>query len=210
MLQEKKKIVMYRVNKNLTKTKEKSVLKLENKKGDIKEEKEVTDILKNEINELFAKNIKGTGKVIVLDHTDFKSTKALILQGVNKSRIIVPNNNHYTEMKNNVEFGECVINCSIQTLLVDLITKETSVSGVYADLMGPFTKEKSVLTQIKECNLEQDAVIGFTVCARGPNEGANFTNEYSVKLFKTNLIDSDAGVYVYGELQRMATCVYKK
>lgn len=176
----------------------------------------INPIEKNEINELFSKNIKGSGIVIVLDDPEFNSAKTLIKYGIDKNRIIIPNNSGDNEiMINDKTFGKCVKQCSLQTLLNTFIDTQHLVSGIYADLMGSFTKEIPILEQIIQCNLDKDTVIGFTVSAR-ENQGANFTNGFSNKLlnkmsqkFNDNLIENDEGVYVYGNGMTMATCVFK-
>jgi hypothetical protein len=189
-------------------------LKLQNKSN----YQAINPIEKNEINELFSKNIKGSGKgiVIVLDDPEFKSAKTLIKHGIDKDRIMIPNNSDKNEiMMNDKIFGKCVKKCSLQSLLNTFIENQLKISGIYADLMGSFNKEIPILQQIIECNLDKDTVIGFTISAR-ENQGANFTNGFSNKLlnkmsqkFNDNLIENDEGVYVYGEKMRMATCVFK-
>ena len=170
---------------------------------------------KNQINKIFSENISKitNGKIIVLDHTDFKSGNAVISSGCDINRLVVPNNSHYEEMQQDNIFGKYVKPYSLQELLEEYIESQEPIDGIYADMMG---QEWDILNQMKKCNLSKNCVVGFTISARTTHK-AQFTNSFATKLlnkmvktFKNsdNLIDEE-GVFVYGENCRMATSLFR-
>jgi superfamily II DNA or RNA helicase len=183
---------------------------------------------KDRINQWFVDAIPedkdlNTGKIIVLDHTEFKSTRAVLskLGNVCKSNLIVPQYDEeiYETMFVDKEYGSCVRFASLETVLEECISNKTLVRGIYSDLTYALPKTRGIIELVKQLNFMHGAPVGVTVSMRNP-EGVDYTNQdscelcaemYSAFSVECNVVKENcsSSVYVYGKCTRMATAIIK-
>ena len=166
-----------------------------------------------------ARNV--TPIVVVLDHTEFKSTRALIAAGIPLTSIRVPQYDPkvYRDMAADPILGACVTLQSLDDALDILAKERTPIAGVYADLMCTYTGGGiACLQRIQALSLVSGAVVGITICLRTPN-GVEFTYADATNMIDaihcaipvaTNLVRTHLcanSVYVYGAGAPMATAM---
>ena len=187
---------------------------------------------KDQINTKLAESLKShsgsKGLVIVLDHTDFKTTRALIEHGkLDPTRIIVAQLNDETgnDMSKDRTFGHCVkINeIGLVGVINGLIKRNEQVLGIYADFCGTWSADALELLKIlKKVNFCNGAIVAITITTQRDPHHAHFINEACVHLianmftllptngvcnWKTIEIEPQQEVFVYGMYMRMATCM---
>lgn len=165
---------------------------------------------KNQINSNLKANLPKTGKILVLDHTDFKSATSLNFP----KRTIIPQRDAdvYKQMKQDSNFGKCVVHSE----LLDFLRHNKNKYGlVYADLMGSIKEAIPILDELKG-RIQKNGVVAVTISCRDGEE-SSYTNEFSARLlvemckrFPNNTILTPRDVpIVYGECVRMATLIMK-
>jgi len=173
--------------------------------------------MKKYINGILTQHLPLEGNVIVLDHTDFGTTRSLSEKDLSLvNRLLVPQREHeeYQLMRINKRFGPNVRHEDIlQTLKRK---KKVPIGMVYADLMGSIKEAEPILDQLKNCYIIKGGVIAVTISCRDGEE-SNYVNEFATKLSKScykrwpNLIEltQTNNVLVYGIGVRMATMIFK-
>jgi superfamily II DNA or RNA helicase len=180
---------------------------------------------KDKINAIFAKNINvdADGKVIFLDHTEFKTANALLECGVKPEQMLIPQREeNYDEMSKHELFGSSVVLGEFNAVLSQYMLEGGKVKGVYADYCSTLEKDGipfiDLMTKNKT-NLMDNAVLGVTITLRNP-EGVRYSGQditmmekrinrtfpSSTNLFaQDGLIPEDDGPYTYGNGAPMAT-----
>lgn len=139
---------------------------------------------KNYINDLLAQNVPKDGKLIVLDGTHFRTSRALNLP----LRTIIPqfNYDHYEQMIQEETFGHCV---QYEQLAILLRQMEDPIGLLYADICGSMKEMQSILGEISKKTFTKDAIVACTICARdGEKKDSNtleFTTELLLELYNT-------------------------
>jgi superfamily II DNA or RNA helicase len=181
---------------------------------------------KDEINEVIASSLsEEDGVCVVLDHTEFKTTKA-ILEKNPDARIIIPQNNKdiYKEMKGDSTYGKYVRYEQLEKTIQDLVESEEPVKCIYADLTCDINKAEELMELMFECNFVKGAILGVTISLRNfnphkPELGEKYTNQdvTGIVSMNWNIFGSlgfkniiELGACVYGEKCRMATTLFKK
>jgi superfamily II DNA or RNA helicase len=183
---------------------------------------------KEKINGVFAKNINITtsGKILFLDHTEFKTAYALFEYGVKPEDMLIPQRpDNYTEMSQHELFGSSVVLGEFNEVLTQHMTSGGMVKGVYADYCSTLEKDGlpfiELLSKYKS-NISADAVIGVTITLRNP-EGVRYagqdilildkkidrTFQNGENLFCKEGIIPDDGPYTYGNRAPMATWIFR-
>ena len=178
---------------------------------------------KDIINTVFANNIpKVDGKVVFLDHTEFKTSYALLLSGIRPEDMIIPQREeNYQQMSQHELFGDSVVLGEFNDILEDTL-KTDKIKGIYADFCSSLKTECipfiSLVGKYKT-NMVKKVVIGFTATLRDP-EGVRFGGQGIVQMekhisktvggvenlfYKDGIIPDDAGPYTYGNGAPMAT-----
>jgi len=153
---------------------EKHLNKKQPKKGYNCTNPEAKDIINNSI----ANNIdNNNGKIIFLDHLEFKTAYTLLKKGINPLDMVIPQNNKETfnEMRKHEIFGECMIFNDFDNVLQDFIDNKELVNCVYADYTQCIDVGKKGIELISQLNLYKKAVIGVTITLRNP-EGSVYVN----------------------------------
>lgn len=96
---------------------------------------------KYKINAIFAKSISSTniscgtyGKVVFLDHTDFKTAFALLEMGIKPEDMLIPQRaDNYGEMSQHELFGSSVVLGEFNDVLSQHMLGGGKVKGIYAD-----------------------------------------------------------------------------
>ncbi len=180
---------------------------------------------KDIINGVFAKNIRTTaaGKIVFLDHKEFKTAYALLECGVKPEDMLIPQRpDNYPEMAKHELFGSSVVLGEFNEVLTKYMETGGAVKGVYADYCSTLEKDgfpfMELLTKYK-ANLSADAVVGVTITLRNP-EGVRYSGQdicmlekklnrsfpNGENLFYTErIIPEDDGPYTYGNGAPMAT-----
>jgi hypothetical protein len=116
---------------------------------------------KNYINGVLARHKPQTGKFIVLDGTHFRTSKAL----KEPQRTIIPqfNPQHYEQMRQDGEFGSCVIPTDLRSYLR---TCKEPIGILYADICGSIKEMMPILEELNHLTFTSKAVIACTICAR--------------------------------------------
>jgi hypothetical protein len=148
-------------------------LKRQNARGYV----ETNPMSKNEINAFFASVLPPEfGMVALLDHTDFKTAKALMRAGVNPRDMVIPQRekNLFDQMRRDHTFGESVVFGEFNQVLSSF--EGTPFRGIYADFCGPLAEGMKFVDVCKTLRLLPNAVIGITITLRNPNGNPSFTN----------------------------------
>jgi ribosome modulation factor len=185
---------------------------------------------KDKLNEAFSKNIsiETEGKVIFLDHLEFKTAYSLLDTGIKPEDMIIPQRiENYSEMQQHEIFGKSVVLEEFNDTLNRLEKEKVKIKGVYADYCSTLEKDGKpfldLMLKIKEKNLLcQDAILGVTITLRNP-EGVRFQGQDITimekkilrtfpnnenMLLKSNLTTDDEG-YTYGNGAPMATWIFQ-
>lgn len=184
---------------------------------------------KDKLNDVFSKNINlvNEGKIIFLDHIEFKTAYTLLENGVKPEDMIIPQRvENYSEMCQHEIFGQSVVLEEFNDTLNRLENENIKIKAVYADYCSTLEKDGipflELMSKIKEKNLFcQNAILGVTITLRNP-EGVRFQGQDITimekkilrtfpnnenLLLKSNLtIDDEA--YTYGNGAPMATWVF--
>jgi superfamily II DNA or RNA helicase len=183
---------------------------------------------KDTINSLFAANIPaGPGKVIFLDHTEFKTAFALLEAGVVKPEdMLIPQRaDNFPTMAAHEVFGSSVRLGEFNDVLGQYLMEGGHVKGVYADYCSTLEKDGLPFLDLLEpfkAQLTPAAVIGVTITLRNP-EGVRYAGQdiaimekriyrqfsTGVNLFHQVGIIPDDGPYTYGGGAPMATWLLK-
>ena len=179
---------------------------------------------KDTINSLFAANIPaGPGKVIFLDHTEFKTAFALLEAGVIPEDMLIPQRaDHFPAMAGHEVFGSSVRPGEFNDVLRDYLISGGLLKGVYADYCSTLEQDGlpflGLLEPFKQ-QLTPTAVVGVTITLRNP-EGVRYAGQdiaimekrlyrqfpTGVNLFhQVGILASDDGPYTYGNGAPMAT-----
>jgi hypothetical protein len=179
---------------------------------------------KDKINEVFASEVP-VGKVVFLDHTEFKTAYALVERGVRPENMVIPQRqDNYEVMSKHELFGGSVVLGEFNDI-IETVLQNKRVAGIYADYCSTFEKEGEPFIELVskyKASLCEDAVIGVTITLRNP-EGNRFPGQDNYKmvcklyeafpgfadLFLKNKLVSDDGPYTYGNGAPMATWMIK-
>lgn len=185
---------------------------------------------KDKLNEAFSTNIsiETEGKVIFLDHIEFKTAYSLLESGIKPEDMIIPQRiENYFEMQQHEIFGKSVVLEEFNDTLNRLEKENIKIKGVYADYCSTLEKDGlpflELMLKIKEKNLlSQNAILGVTITLRNP-EGVRFQGQDITimekkilrtfpnnenMLLKSNLTTDDEG-YTYGNGAPMATWIFQ-
>jgi hypothetical protein len=184
---------------------------------------------KDKLNDVFASNIANgvQGKVVFLDHLEFKTADALLEHGIRPEDMIIPQRaEHYDEMRKHEIYGQCIVLEEFNDTLHRLIREQVVIKGVYADYCSTFEKDGEPfinLMRIFTSNhlLTEHAVIGVTITQRNP-EGVRFAGQDITKMekmicraFPNNInllfkhgVTNDDEAYTYGNGAPMATWMF--
>lgn len=183
---------------------------------------------KDTINNVFAKNINITtsGKIVFLDHTEFKTAYSLFEYGVKPEDMLIPQRpDNYTEMSQHELFGSSVVQGEFNEVLSQYMTNGGMVKGVYADYCSTLEKDGlpfiELLSKYKS-SISADAVIGVTITLRNPepvryagqdililDKKIDRTFQNGENLFCKEGIIPDDGPYTYGNGAPMATWIFR-
>jgi hypothetical protein len=191
---------------------------LQKKKGYQSTNPEDKDI----INTVFATAI-SSGKVVFLDHTEFKTAYALLERGIKPDDMVIPQRaEHYDSMTAHELFGSSVVLGEFNDVL-ESVLQSYKVSGIYADYCSTLEKDGIPFIElVSRYSLCEHAVIGITITLRNP-EGVRFAGQdihqmekklcrafpTCENLFYKGGIVPDDGPYTYGGGAPMATWMIK-
>ena len=124
---------------------------------------------KDEINALFSRLLpRHRGAVLFLDHTDFKTARALQATGVDPCDMIIPQRDRATfqEMRRDPVFGACVVHGDFN----DILSQHTMpVRGIYADFTGSFSVAEGFVEACRDIHFVPQAVVAVTISLRNPD-----------------------------------------
>jgi len=177
---------------------------------------------KDIINTVFASTM-STGKVVFLDHTEFKTAYALLERGIKPDDMVIPQRaEHYDSMTAHELFGSSVVLGEFNDVL-ESVLQSYKVSGIYADYCSTLEKDGIPFIElVSRYSLCEHAVIGITITLRNP-EGVRFAGQdihqmekklcrafpTCENLFYKGGIVPDDGPYTYGGGAPMATWMIK-
>jgi ribosome modulation factor len=184
---------------------------------------------KDRLNNVFSKNIsiQSEGKIIFLDHIEFKTAYALLEYGIKPEDMIIPQRvENYSEMHQHEIFGQSVVLEEFNDTLNRLENENIKIKAVYADYCSTLEKDGipflELMSRIKEKKLLcQNAILGVTITLRNP-EGVRFQGQDITimekkilrtfpnnenLLLKSNLTTDDEA-YTYGNGAPMATWLF--
>ena len=185
---------------------------------------------KDKLNNIFSKNIsiENEGKIIFLDHIEFKTAYSLLEIGIKPEDMIIPQRTeNYSEMCEHELFGKSVVLEEFNDTLNRLENENSKIKGVYADYCSTLEKDGipflELLSKLNEKKLLcKDAILGVTITLRNP-EGVRFQGQDITimekkiikkfpntenMLFQSNLTTDDEA-YTYGNGAPMATWIFK-
>ena len=137
---------------------------------------------KDEINALFSRLLpRHRGAVLFLDHTDFKTARALQATGVEPRDMIIPQRDRatYDAMRRDPVFGPSVILGDFNSILSQ---HTMPVRGIYADFTGPLKEAEAFIEACRRIDFVPHAVVAVTITLRNPEGGAEHVNQDIVKL----------------------------
>ena len=140
---------------------------------------ETNPVSKNKINSFFVSVLPpGLGMVALLDHTDFKTAKALMRAGVHPRDMVIPQieKHLFDQMRRDHTFGESVVFGEFNHVLSSFEGRSIPFRGIYADFCGPLPRGMQFVAVCKNLNFLPNAVIGVTITLRDPNGNPSFTN----------------------------------
>jgi superfamily II DNA or RNA helicase len=167
---------------------------------------------KDEINALFARSLPEDGLVMFLDHTDFKTARA-----VGDREMLIPQSDAaaFREMQAHPTYGRFVVPGDFNDALRGV---KRPIGGIYADFTGPLKTGLEFVEACKEVEFVPKAVVGVTICLRNP-EGSSFTNA-AVEELSTAMSDGldvvsinegkKVGPMYYGNGMPMVTVMKKR
>ena len=124
---------------------------------------------KDEINALFSRLLpRHRGAVLFLDHTDFKTARALQAAGVDPRDMIIPQRDRatYDIMRCDPVFGACVAFSDFN----DILSQHTMpVRGIYADFTGSFSVAEGFVEACRDIQFLPQAVVAVTISLRNPD-----------------------------------------
>ena len=124
---------------------------------------------KDEINTLFSRLLpRHRGAVLFLDHTDFKTARALQAAGVDPRDMIIPQRDRATfdTMRRDPVFGACVVHGDFN----DILSQHTRpVRGIYADFTGSFSVAEGFVEACRDIHFVPQAVVAVTISLRNPD-----------------------------------------
>ena len=184
---------------------------------------------KDRLNNVFSKNIsiQAEGKIIFLDHIEFKTAYALLEYGIKPEDMIIPQRSeNYYEMHQHEIFGQSVVLEEFNDTLNRLENENIKIKAVYADYCSTLEKDGipflELMSKIKDKQLLcKNAILGVTITLRNP-EGVRFQGQDITimekkilrifpnnenLLLKSNLTTDDEA-YTYGNGAPMATWVF--
>ena len=187
---------------------------------------------KDKINAIFAKSVSlincdSDGKVVFLDHTDFKTAFALLEMGIKPEDMLIPQRaDNYEGMSQHELFGSSVVLGEFNDVLSQHMLGGGKVKGIYADYCSALQTDGLPFLELIRAHrklLTNNAVIGITITLRNPI-GVRFAGQdisnMSIKLLKLfpnsinlfvegGILKEDDGPYTYGEGASMATWMIK-
>ena len=184
---------------------------------------------KDTINRIFAGHISpaGPGKVVFLDHTEFKTAFALLEAGVKPEDMLIPQRaDNFAAMARHELFGSSVILGEFNDVLNHYLSAGGVLKGVYADYCSTLEQDSLPFLALLEPFKPQvtpGAVLGVTITLRNP-EGVRYAGQdiaimekrfyrqfpTGVNLFhQVGILASDDGPYTYGNGAPMATWLLK-
>jgi hypothetical protein len=137
---------------------------------------------KDEINQLFSRSLpRHRGAVLFLDHTDFKTARALQAMDVDPRDMIMPQRDRatYDAMRRDPVFGTSVILGDFNGILSQ---HTMPVRGIYADFTGPLKEAEAFIEACRRIHFVPHAVVAVTITLRNPEGGAEHVNQDIVKL----------------------------
>ena len=185
---------------------------------------------KDALNKVFSENIssENEGKIVFLDHIEFKTAYSLLEAGIKPEDMIIPQRaENYSEMIKHEIFGNSVVLEEFNDTLNRLENEKIKIKGVYADYCSTLEKDGipflELMSKIKVQDLLcQDAILGVTITLRNP-EGVRFQGQditiMEKKILKTfpnsenmllkSKLTPDDEAYTYGNGAPMATWIFK-
>ena len=137
---------------------------------------------KDEINTLFSRSLpRHRGAVLFLDHTDFKTARALQAAGVDPRDMIIPQRDRATfdTMRRDPVFGPSVVDGDFNGILS---LQTMPIRGIYADFTGPLKEAEGLIEACRDIHFVPLAVVAVTITLRNPEGGAEHVNQDIVKL----------------------------
>ena len=131
---------------------------------------------KDEINALFARSLPDEGLVVFLDHTDFKTARA-----VGDREMLIPQRDRaaFDEMHADPTYGRYVKFGDFTQLVRGI---KRPIGGIYADFTGPLKTGLEFVEACKEVEFAPKAVVGVTIAMRNPEGNDSYTNAAVEKL----------------------------
>jgi hypothetical protein len=130
---------------------------------------------KNYINETLANHIPPEGKIIVLDGTNFRTSRKL--NQPERTTIVQFNDEHYNEMIDDETFGDCLVYDQLATHLEKV---NEPIGMVYADICGSWKEMQPILEVLSKKEFVENAIVACTTCARDgerkTEEGLDFVS----------------------------------
>jgi hypothetical protein len=166
------------------------------------------------INNILSDFVPKKGKIIVLDHTDFLTSSALVQRAnIDIKRLIIPQRDldSYNVMKKDARYGKQVVHCDLVKL--DIFRKD--IGMVYADLMGSIKEAIPIMDKFQG-TLSSGSIFAITISHRN-GEQVSYTNEFTTKLVvetlkrfpSAQILTENELPIVYGEGNRMATLIIR-
>ena len=166
---------------------------------------------KDEINALFARSLPDEGLVVFLDHTDFKTARA-----VGDREMLIPQRDRaaFDEMHADPTYGRYVKFGDFTQLVRGI---KRPIGGIYADFTGPLKTGLEFVEACKEVEFAPKAVVGVTIAMRNPEGNDSYTNAAVEKLStamsdKLDVVSIDGPVepMYYGTGMPMVTVMKKR
>ena len=179
---------------------------------------------KDIINKVFASDIL-LGKIIFLDHFEFKTAYALLERGFKPEDMVIPQRqDNFEIMASHELFGSSVVLGEFNDVL-ESVLQMSKVSGIYADYCSTFEKDGQPFVDLVckyKPSICEHAVIGVTITLRNP-EGVRYAGQdiqmmekklcrafpTSENMFYKYGVVPDDGPYTYGGGAPMATWMIK-
>ena len=174
---------------------------------------------KDIINKVFASDVLP-GKVVFLDHVEFKTAYALLERGIKPEHMVIPQRqDNFEVMASHELFGSSVVLGEFNDVL-ESVLQTCKVAGIYADYCSTLEKDGIPFVDLvcKYKSSCENAVVGVTITLRNP-EGVRYAGQdiqmmenklcrafpTSENLFYKYAVVPDDGPYTYGGGAPMAT-----
>ena len=178
---------------------------------------------KDIINKVFASDVLP-GKVVFLDHVEFKTAYALLERGIKPEHMVIPQRqDNFEVMASHELFGSSVVLGEFNDVL-ESVLQTCKVAGIYADYCSTLEKDGIPFVDLvcKYKSSCENAVVGVTITLRNP-EGVRYAGQdiqmmekklcrafpTSENLFYKYAVVPDDGPYTYGGGAPMATWMIK-